>query len=142
MPAINAGRLLSDLRTLRTFGAVPDHPRGIIRPSFSPADMEAREWLRGKFEEAGLEASIDKHGIVFGRSKNPGPALLLGSHSDSQPRGGWLDGNLGVIYALEADSRLPERLQRIRRRPVWRSILRLGPTKRVRTWATSAAAPF
>jgi N-carbamoyl-L-amino-acid hydrolase len=108
MPAINAGRLLSDLRTLRTFGAVPDHPRGIIRPSFSPADMEAREWLRGKFEEAGLEASIDKHGIVFGRSKNPGPALLLGSHSDSQPRGGWLDGNLGVIYALEAARALAE----------------------------------
>ena len=30
-----------------------------------------------------------------------GPSLLLGSHSDSQPEGGWLDGALGVIAALE-----------------------------------------
>ena len=30
-----------------------------------------------------------------------GKALLIGSHSDTQPTGGWLDGALGVIYALE-----------------------------------------
>jgi N-carbamoyl-L-amino-acid hydrolase len=102
MPAIDPTRLLDDLRQLRTFGAVEHHPRGIIRPSFGTADMEARRWLAGRFEEAGLEVTISREAVVFGKSKNPGPALLLGSHSDSQPTGGWLDGQLGVIYALEA----------------------------------------
>ena len=70
--------------------------------------MESRRWLVDKFEEAGLEATIDGVATVFGRSPQPGPALLLGSHSDSQPRGGWLDGPLGVIFALEAARALAE----------------------------------
>ena len=44
MPKINAARLLADLRELRTFGAAPDHPRGVIRPTYSAADMSARRW--------------------------------------------------------------------------------------------------
>jgi len=95
---IDAGRLLSDLRALRGIGA---QGRGVVRPAFSAADMQARRWLKTRFEEAGLEATIDGAGNVFGRSRNPGRALLLGSHSDTQPTGGWLDGALGVIYALE-----------------------------------------
>ena len=38
-------------------------------------------------------SSTAQVGVVFGRSRNPGPAMLLGSHSDSQPTGGWLDGH-------------------------------------------------
>jgi N-carbamoyl-L-amino-acid hydrolase len=52
-------------------------------------------------QDAGLEARIDGVGNVMGRSRHAGPALLIGSHSDTQPTGGWLDGALGVIYALE-----------------------------------------
>jgi N-carbamoyl-L-amino-acid hydrolase len=63
--------------------------------------MEARRWLSERFTEAGLASSIDGVGNVLGRSKHPGRALLIGSHSDTQPTGGWLDGALGVIYALE-----------------------------------------
>ena len=63
--------------------------------------MAARRWLKAKLEDAGLLATIDGVGNVIGRSPNPGPALLLGSHSDTQPRGGWLDGAMGVVYALE-----------------------------------------
>jgi N-carbamoyl-L-amino-acid hydrolase len=63
--------------------------------------MEARRWLKSRYEEAGLDATIDGVGNVLGRSRQPGKALLLGSHSDTQPTGGWLDGALGVIYALE-----------------------------------------
>jgi N-carbamoyl-L-amino-acid hydrolase len=59
--------------------------------------MASREWLREKFEAAGLDTVVDGVATVFGRSSKLGPALLLGSHSDSQPRGGWLDGPLGVI---------------------------------------------
>ena len=98
MPAIDPDRLLADLHTLRGIGA---HGRGVVRPAFSAADMEARHWLAQRFGDAGLQASIDGVGNVFGRSPHPGKALLIGSHSDTQPTGGWLDGALGVIYALE-----------------------------------------
>ena len=98
MPRIDAERLLFDLRQLRSIGA---QGRGVVRPAFSTADMEARRWLKRKYEDANLEATIDGVGNVLGRSRNPGKALLIGSHSDTQPTGGWLDGALGVIYALE-----------------------------------------
>jgi N-carbamoyl-L-amino-acid hydrolase len=101
MPRINAERLLGDLRTLREFGAASDHPRGVIRVTYSDADMAARTWLASKFEAAGLDATIDGVGNVFGRSRQQGRAMLLGSHTDTQPRGGWLDGAMGVIYGLE-----------------------------------------
>ncbi|HVE89211.1 MAG TPA: M20/M25/M40 family metallo-hydrolase, partial [Burkholderiaceae bacterium] len=98
MPRINAERLLSDLRKLREIGA---QGRGVVRPAFSAADMEARLWLKSRYEESDLVATIDGVGNVLGRSRNSGQALLIGSHSDTQPTGGWLDGALGVIYALE-----------------------------------------
>ena len=98
MPAIDPARLLSDLRHLRSIGA---QGKGVVRPAFSAKDMEARRWLKARYEEAGLDAQIDGVGNVLGRSKGAGKALLIGSHSDTQPTGGWLDGALGVIYALE-----------------------------------------
>jgi N-carbamoyl-L-amino-acid hydrolase len=98
VPRIDPGRLLADLRHLRSIGA---QGKGVVRPAFSAKDMEARRWLKARYQEAGLDATIDGVGNVLGRSKNPGKALLLGSHSDTQPTGGWLDGALGVIYALE-----------------------------------------
>lgn len=98
MPQINPTRLLDDLRHLRTFGA---EGRGVVRPSLSVADMAARQWLRTRMTEAGLDATIDGVGNVLGRSPHPGKALLVGSHADTQPRGGWLDGAMGVIYGLE-----------------------------------------
>jgi N-carbamoyl-L-amino-acid hydrolase len=105
MPAIDADRLLADLRHLRTFGATGP---GVVRPSLSPVDMAARRWLASRMTDAGLDAAIDGVGNVVGRARKPGPALLLGSHSDTQPRGGWLDGALGVIYAVEVARALAE----------------------------------
>ncbi len=52
-------------------------------------------------QDAGLDAHIDGVGSVHGRSRNPGPALIIGSHSDTQPEGGWLDGAMGVMYGIE-----------------------------------------
>jgi N-carbamoyl-L-amino-acid hydrolase len=98
VPRIDPDRLLSDLHALRAIGA---HGRGVVRPAFSGADMEARRWLQRRYEEVGLEATLDGVGNVLGHSRNTGKALLIGSHSDTQPTGGWLDGALGVIYALE-----------------------------------------
>ena len=98
MPRIDPDRLLNDLRTLRTFGACGT---GVVRQAFTPIDMEARRWLAGRMTDAGLDSVIDGAGNVVGRSRNPGPALLVGSHSDTQPNGGWLDGAMGVICAIE-----------------------------------------
>ena len=98
MLTIDGDRLLDDLYTLRSFGS---SGTGVVRPSLTPVDLEARRWLRDRMAAAGLDATIDGVGNVFGRSPHPGPALLVGSHSDTQPTGGWLDGALGVIYGLE-----------------------------------------
>ena len=98
MPEINSQRLMNDLRHLRTIGK---YGTGVIRPAFSTKDMEARQWLLDRMNAAGLEASMDGVGNVFGRSPNPGTGILIGSHTDTQPQGGWLDGALGVLYGLE-----------------------------------------
>ncbi len=98
MTAIDGSRLLDGLRTLRTFGA---RGAGVVRPTFSDDDMAARRWLRARMVDAGLDATIDGVGNVYGRSRNPGPALVVGSHSDTQPTGGWLDGAMGVMDAIE-----------------------------------------
>ena len=103
---VNATRVLDDLHTLRGFGATGGgtHGYGVSRPAFTDADMAARRWLSERFEQAGLRnVLIDGMGTVHGQGgDDASPALLLGSHSDTQPEGGWLDGALGVIYALEA----------------------------------------
>ena len=95
---IDAGRFLADLHKLRSFGA-SGVGHGVVRPAYSEADMAARAWLATRMVDAGLRVETDGMGNVFGLCD--GPSLLLGSHSDSQPEGGWLDGALGVIAALE-----------------------------------------
>jgi N-carbamoyl-L-amino-acid hydrolase len=102
---IDPGRLMADLKRLRSFGATGP---GVVRLSLSPVDLAAREWLVGRMTEAGLDARIDGVGTVFGRSRNSGPALLIGSHTDTQPTGGWLDGAMGVMYGLEIARALAE----------------------------------
>ena len=102
---INGDRLLDDLHTLRGFGACGT---GVVRRSLSSVDLESRQWLVGRMRDAGLDASIDGMGTVLGRSNRSENALLLGSHTDTQPEGGWLDGALGVIYGLEVARALAE----------------------------------
>ncbi len=95
---VNGERFLKDLHDLRQFGA-SGVGKGVVRPAYSAADVAAREWLAGRMRDAGLEPRFDAVGNLFGLA--PGRSLLMGSHSDSQPEGGWLDGALGVIMALE-----------------------------------------
>jgi N-carbamoyl-L-amino-acid hydrolase len=102
---INSARLLQNLRRLRDFGRSGN---GVVRRCLSAVDMESRHWLVERMREAGLEARIDGIANVIGVSANPGKALLLGSHSDTQLTGGWLDGALGVIYAIEVAQSLGE----------------------------------
>src|SRR4051794_389828 len=99
MPKTDGIRVVADLRRLAEFGR---YRTGVHRPTYSPEDAASRQWLAEKFAEAGLDPVIDGIGNVFGRNPRASRVLLVGSHSETQPRGGWLDGALGVIYALEA----------------------------------------
>ncbi len=98
---IDGARLLADLHRLRQFGT---YKTGVHRPTYSPVDMQAREWLCTRMREAGMTPEIDGIGNVIGRSPRgtgAGRRLLLGSHLESQNQAGWLDGALGVMFALE-----------------------------------------
>ena len=72
------------------------------KPTFSEPHKLSLDWLVRKLPDAGLSAAIDGIGNVFGTSAKSGPKLLAGSHLESQNYAGWLDGPLGVVYALEA----------------------------------------
>src|SRR3984885_12306992 len=95
----DGARVLSDLNALRAIGA---YKTGVHKPTFSEAHMRSLQWLAQRLPEAGLTAEIDGIGNVLGTSSKSGPKLLAGSHLESQNFAGWLDGPLGVIYALEA----------------------------------------
>ena len=84
--------------------------KGVVRPALTPEDMEAREWLLSRARDAGMSTYIDGVGntLACGPDASSGPRLLCGSHSDSQPTGGWLDGALGCVYALEAARAMAE----------------------------------
>ena len=95
----DGARVLADLNALRAIGA---YRTGVHRPSFSEPHVESLHWLARKLPEAGLAAEIDGIGNVLGTSAKAGSKLLAGSHLESQNFAGWLDGPLGVVYALEA----------------------------------------
>src|SRR5271170_7587765 len=98
MPVIDGQRVVADLRRLAEFGR---YKTGVHRPTYSSVDVESRHWLAEKLREAGLDPVIDGIGNVIGRQPHAQRRLLVGSHSETQPYGGWLDGALGVIYGLE-----------------------------------------
>jgi N-carbamoyl-L-amino-acid hydrolase len=95
----DGARVLADLNALRAIGA---YKTGVHKPTFSDAHMRSLEWLAARLPEAGLSATIDGIGNVLGTSAKAGLKLLAGSHLESQNHAGWLDGPLGVVYALEA----------------------------------------
>ena len=100
MSDIDVERFLDDLGAFSRIGGRPDG--GLDRLAWSPADLEGRRFLEQRMREAGLEVRTDEALNVFGHvPRSRGPWLLLGSHADSVPRGGRLDGAYGVIAALE-----------------------------------------
>lgn len=105
MVAAKPERVLEDLYTLREMGR---YKTGVHRPTLSPEDIESREWLAAKLRAIGHAAEIDGIANVYGRAPGDGPFLLAGSHIESQNYAGWLDGALGVIYALEAARAIAE----------------------------------
>ncbi|MBI4591353.1 MAG: Zn-dependent hydrolase [Candidatus Rokubacteria bacterium] len=99
MVKISLSRLRQDLTALAHFGRAPGG--GVSRPAWSPAHEEARAWLLARMKQAGLETWVDPTGNTFGKLGDGAPAVLTGSHIDSVPDGGPLDGALGVLAGLE-----------------------------------------
>lgn len=102
---IDGNRLLGDLRKLATFGKVGS---GVNRLAFTAEDVAARQWLLERMDAAGLDARIDGLGNVYGQTPGATKAVVIGSHTDTVPNGGWLDGAMGVIYGLEVARSLME----------------------------------
>jgi N-carbamoyl-L-amino-acid hydrolase len=111
--AISLPRLKSHIEALSHFGRNPDG-RGITRSCWSPAHEEARAWLLERMKEAGLATRVDPAGNTFGRLGDAGPTVMTGSHIDTVPQGGPLDGALGVLAGLECLQTLSEARVRTR----------------------------
>ncbi|AKM10713.1 Zn-dependent hydrolase [Croceicoccus naphthovorans] len=101
MPQVDIERIESDIVAISRFG-FNEADRGVYRQGFSEADMAARQWLRDRFEELGMEHRMDGAGNVIGRfGPADKPAVLIASHMDSVPASGIFDGVLGVVAGLE-----------------------------------------
>jgi len=100
--SVNFERLKTDIKALSKIGRAED--LGIYRTAFSDADMQARDWLASRIKDAGLEFYQDGAANIHGRLNWDGtlPSIMTGSHIDTVPGAGHLDGALGVICGLEA----------------------------------------
>src|SRR5205085_6106121 len=90
--AMNAQRVIADLRELAARTGTAD---GAQRLAWGPVWRSAREWFRGKASELGLSIAADAAGNNW--ITLPGASartVIVGSHLDSVPNGGWLDGCL------------------------------------------------
>ena len=100
LPPPESKRVVRDLRDL---AALTSTPEGAQRVAWGPVWRKAREWFAQKVRtELGLTAQRDPAGNVW--TTLPGlsnRSVLIGSHLDSVPNGGWLDGCLGVVAGLE-----------------------------------------
>jgi N-carbamoyl-L-amino-acid hydrolase len=75
---------------------------GADRLAWTPRWLEARRWLRAKLAEIGLEPRLDEAGNMWASIDGESDRfLIVGSHIDAVPDGGWLDGPLGLLTALE-----------------------------------------
>jgi beta-ureidopropionase / N-carbamoyl-L-amino-acid hydrolase len=99
---INGDRLWEGLMELASIGATPKG--GVCRLALTEIDRAGRDWLRTQCEKIGMTTRTDAIGNLFARmeGKEPNlPAVLTGSHLDTQPTGGKFDGAFGVLAGLE-----------------------------------------
>ena len=129
------GTLLDPQRTIRELEelrALTGDEQGAQRVAFTPTWLEARAWLRRRFDGLPVEMHDDAAGNFW--ATLPGDserALLVGGHIDSVPNGGWLDGCLGTLAGVEVLRRLAAQYRG--RPPV---------TVRVVDWADEEGARF
>lgn len=103
LASIDAHLLQTLMENVSEFGSTGDG--GVDRPVLTDAHKAARDWLCQEMKERGYTVLIDSIGNVFGRldlAKHDAPLIMIGSHLDSQPKGGRFDGAYGVVAALAA----------------------------------------
>ncbi len=102
--ALDPSRTVAELKELRE---LTGDANGAQRVAWTDTWERAREWLRGKVAETGAREQIDEAGNQwFTLAGDSDRALLLGGHIDSVPNGGWLDGCLNVVAAVEVLRRI------------------------------------
>jgi N-carbamoyl-L-amino-acid hydrolase len=123
----DAARVIADLEELAARTGGPD---GARRLCWTDEWVRARDFLRERLAELPVTVDVDEAGNLWAVLPGARPeALVVGSHVDSVPGGGWLDGALGVMAALE----------------VLRSVAADGPppcTVRLVDWADEEGARF
>jgi N-carbamoyl-L-amino-acid hydrolase len=96
--SLDPKRTISELKELRT---LTEDEHGAQRVAWTDLWLKSRDWFRTKWQDLPVEQHYDEAGNNYitleGKSKK---ALLIGSHLDSVPNGGWLDGSLGMLAGL------------------------------------------
>src|SRR5580698_4031179 len=106
---VDAHRAISDLEQLRALTA---DNYGAQRIAWSPTWLKARAWFQGKLAALPVEHHLDAAGNSWTTLRGESDrTLILGSHLDSVPNGGWLDGCLGVLAGFEVLRGLAEDFQ-------------------------------
>lgn len=95
---LNPKQMVEDLKELHN---LTGDATGAQRVAWTETWERARAWLRAKLAELPVEVETDPAGNIWATLPGNSPrALILGSHIDSVPNGGWLDGCLGVAAGL------------------------------------------
>lgn len=96
--AVDAKRMIAELKELR---ALTEDAGGAQRAAWTETWRKSRAWFEAKLVELPVEHHYDAAGNhwVLLRGESP-RSLVIGSHLDSVPNGGWLDGSLGMMAAL------------------------------------------
>lgn len=115
MNAVSGERLQGLLDALATFG--PGRESGMNRQALSEEDFQARAWLIAQAQALGCKVWTDACANLFIRrdGREDLPPVMTGSHIDTQPTGGRLDGCYGVMAGLECLHALAEAGVRTRR---------------------------
>jgi hydantoinase/carbamoylase family amidase len=96
---VNPDRVLEDLRELARLTGGPD---GARRVCWTDEWTKAREFLRSRLAELPVDVTVDPAGNLWALMSGDGEGfVIVGSHVDSVPAGGWLDGALGIFSAVE-----------------------------------------
>ena len=96
---VDSRRAVEELRELDGLTGGPD---GARRVAWTDEWVKARDWLKERLDEIDCEVETDEAGNLWATA--PGDteeAVILGGHIDSVPNGGWLDGALNLIGAVE-----------------------------------------
>ena len=103
---LQPSRTVDELRELRD---LTGDENGAQRVAWTETWVRAKDWLQGKLGDLPVEKEVDEAGNEWYTLRGASDrAVLLGGHIDSVPNGGWLDGCLNVMAAVEVLRRIAE----------------------------------